>query len=185
MIPLHDPPADVLDALSPAPHFPSRSILTRAFLEQHVAPLLEQGDSDLLSAIFQATREELRWKRSGKSLVLDVLRRRRTKRIGMERTFTTFLRCARIPARFVEGINLRKSTKRKRVFWTELWAQDAWWPVSVSQQWIGEKPAAYVALSASGRRMLQLSPELTGTYAVQAHRLPSPTPSVTVEGQGQ
>jgi hypothetical protein len=116
--------------LRPSPIFQSRSILVREFLEQHVAPTISATDGALMRPILTATREQLKWKKDGKTLTLDVIRSGGGQRIGIERAFATFLRCARVPARFVEGINLDSSTRRKRVFWTEVWADDVWWPVS-------------------------------------------------------
>ena len=138
--PLPAPPAELVPFVSPSPVFQSRSILVRDFLETNVSPLLgSAGNADLMRAIFQVTRERLVWDRAGKSLTLDVIRSGKGKRIGIERVFTTFLRCARIPARLVEGINLNSTTQRKRVFWTEVWAQGRWWPVSASHGWVGPR----------------------------------------------
>jgi hypothetical protein len=166
--PVADPDADVLPYLMPAPLFQSRSILVREFLETHVAPVMQGGDVELLRAIFEVTREELAWRADGKSLTLDVIRRRQGKRIGIERAFTTFLRCARIPARFVEGMNLGSSTSLKRVFWTEVWANGHWWPVSASRGWIGELPSSYVPLTRDGVRVVQVDGPAKVSYVVFA-----------------
>lgn len=165
-----DPPLDLYAELSPAPLFPSRSILVREFLEEHVAPLLAEGNRDVMRAIYHVTRRRLQHRRDGKSLPLDVVRSGRGKRIGIERVFTTFLRCARIPARFVEGIHLDSRTARKRVFWTEVWSDSQWWPVSASRGWVGRRPATFVALTYDGRRAVRLEGEGTLSYTVQAHR---------------
>jgi transglutaminase-like putative cysteine protease len=121
-----------------------------------------------MRAIFQATREHLVWDRAGKSLTLDVIRSGKGKRIGIERAFATFLRCARIPARLVEGVNLNSTTQRKRVFWTEVWAQDGWWPVSASRGWVGREPKSYVALTRDGQRVLSVDGPISATYSIQA-----------------
>ena len=165
--------------MEPAPLFPSRSILVREFLETHVSPMirvsgrgkLNAAKPPLLRAIFKATREELKHQSDGKSLVLDSLRRRTAKRIGIERSFTTFLRCAGIPARFVEGIDLRSKSRRKRVFWNEVWHGDRWWPISASRGWIGERPSSYIALTRDGRRVVTAGGQIEVSYVVHTRRI--------------
>jgi transglutaminase-like putative cysteine protease len=167
--PVLAPPPELVAFLSPSPLFQSRSILVRDFLESHVSPLLgTAGNTDLMRAIFQVTRERLTWDRAGKTLTLDVLRSGKGKRIGIERVFTTCLRCAHIPARLVEGMNLNSTTRRKRVFWTEVWAQNRWWPVSASRGWVGREPQSYVALTRDGQRVLAVDGPVTATYSVQS-----------------
>jgi hypothetical protein len=168
--PPDDPPLDLYRELSPAPLFPSRSILVREFLEENVAPELSDGSRGVMRAIYRVTRRRLEHRSDGKSLALDVIRRGYGQRIGIERVFTTFLRCARIPARFVEGINLKSTTKRKRVFWTEIWSKAKWWPVSASRGWIGKRPATFVALAYDGLRAVRWEGEASVSYTVQAHR---------------
>jgi len=164
--PLTDPPPDLLPFLGAAPLFQARSILVREFLETQVGPVLKKGTAPFLESIFDATRRELAWHRDGKSLALDVIRARGGKRIGIERAFTTFLRCAGIPARFVEGLDLKSRTRKKRVFWTEVWAQDTWWPLSASKGWIGRMPRSYVALARNGTRVFEVDGPATTSYAV-------------------
>ena len=167
--PVTAPSADLLPYLAPTPIFQSRSILVRAFLETNVSPLLGSASNiDLMRAIYQATREHLAWDAAGKTLTLDVLRSGKGKRIGIERVFTTLLRAARIPARLVEGVNLNSATRRKRVFWTEVWAQDRWWPVSASRGWIGREPKSYVAVTRDGQRVLTVEGPIQASYAVEA-----------------
>lgn len=167
--PPDDPPLDLYSELSPAPLFPSRSILVREFLEENVGPVLAEGNRGVMRAIYTVARRRFEHKSDGKSLPLDVLRRGYGQRIGLERLFTTFLRCARIPARFVEGINLDSRTKRKRIFWTEVWAKSEWWPVSLSRRWLGKRSTDLVALTYDGRRAVQVEGDGTVTYTVQAH----------------
>jgi hypothetical protein len=169
--PLEYPPVEMLPYLAPAPLFQSRSILVREFLEENAAPRIEGSGADFLRPILAATRESLKHSRRGKSLTLDVLRSRRAKNIGIERAFCTFLRCARIPARFVEGADLRSSTSRKRVFWTEVWAEGAWWPVSASRGWVGKMPSGYVALVRDGRRVIEQEGGARVSYSVVARRI--------------
>ena len=167
--PVLAPAPELVPFLAPSPLFQSRSILVRDFLESHVSPRLgAAGTPDLMRAIFQVTRERLTWDRAGKSLTLDVIRSGTGKRVGIERAFTTFLRCAHIPARFVEGMNLNSTTRRKRVFWTEVWAQGRWWPVSASRGWVGREPYSYVAVTRDGQRVLAVDGHVTATYSVQA-----------------
>jgi transglutaminase-like putative cysteine protease len=167
---------DLLPFVGPTPIFQSRSILVRDFLQTNVGPVLgTAGNADLMRAIFQVTRERLAWSRDGKSLALDVIRSGRGKRIGIERAFTTFLRCARIPARLVEGVNLNSTTQRKRVFWTEVWSQGRWWPVSASRGWVGREPKSYVALTRDGARVLTVEGPIDATYSVQAVPAEQPT----------
>jgi hypothetical protein len=161
--------------LRPSPIFQSRSILVREFLEQYVAPTITTADGALMRPIFTATREHLTWKKGGKSLTLDVIRSGGGQRIGIERAFATFLRCARVPARFVEGINLDSSTRRKRVFWTEVWAKDVWFPVSASRGWIGRRPGDYVALTWNGDKAVRNKGASEVSYAVRV-RAVEPTP---------
>jgi hypothetical protein len=169
VVPLAAPPADLVPFLSPSPIFQSRSILVRDFLETNVSPLLgTAGNADLMRAILQVTRERLAWDRRGQTLTLDVIRSGKGRRIGIERAFTTFLRCARIPARLVEGLNLASTTPHKRVFWTEVWAQGHWWPVSASHGWVGREPRSYVALARDGQRVLTVDGPVEGSYTVQA-----------------
>jgi Transglutaminase-like superfamily len=172
---LDDPPEEVLPYLHPSPLFQSRSILVRDFLETYVRPQVSDPHGDLLRPIFEVTRRQIERAKDGKTLVLDVIRRRRAQRLGIERTFTTFLRCARIPARFVEGIGLNRSTRRKSVYWTEVWAQGRWWPVSASEGWIGRRPASYVALTRDGKRAVRVENGAKVSYIVDTHRL-DPTP---------
>lgn len=174
--PPKDPPLDLYAELSPAPLFPSRSILVREFLEEHAAPLLADGDRDVMRAIYNVSRTRLQHKSDGKSLPLDVIRRGQGQRIGIERVFSTFLRCARIPARFIEGIKLDSRTKKKRVFWSEAWADSEWWPVSASRGWVGKRPATFVALTHDGRRAVRMESEGSLSYTVQARRKRSATP---------
>ena len=167
--PVLAPAPELVPFLGPSPLFQSRSILVREFLESYVSPLLgTAGNTDLMRAIFQATREHLLWDRAGKTLTLDVIRSGKGKRIGIERAFTTFLRSAHIPARLVEGMNLNSTTRRKRVFWTEVWAQNRWWPVSASRGWIGREPQSYVAVTRNGQHVLTVEGPVTATYSVQA-----------------
>jgi len=168
--PPEDPPLELYTEMSPAPLFPSRSILVREFLEENVGPVLAEGNRGVMRAIYNVMRRRFEHKTDGKSLPLDVLRRGHGQRIGLERLFTTFLRCARIPARFIEGAKLDSRTKRKRVFWTEVWADGEWWPVSVSRGWIGKRSNDLLALTYDGRRPVQVEGEATVTYTLQAHR---------------
>ncbi|HYD50156.1 MAG TPA: transglutaminase domain-containing protein [Terriglobales bacterium] len=171
--PLRDPPVAVLDFLAPAPLFPARSILVREFLETRVAPRIDSGD-EVLPAIYAATRKHLDRKGAGASLALDVLRSGEGKRIGIERCFTTLLRCAQFPARFVEGAKLDSTTRQKRVFWTEVWADGDWWPVSASGGWRGRRPAAYLALARDGRRAVKLEGDGELSYIVHTESLTPP-----------
>jgi transglutaminase-like putative cysteine protease len=169
VLPVTAPPPELLPYLSPSPVFQSRSLLVRDFLETYVSPALgTASNTDLMRAIFQVTREKLTWDRAGKSLTLDVIRSGKGKRIGIERAFVTFLRCAHIPARLVEGVNLNSTTRRKRVFWTEVWTQGRWWPVSASRGWIGREPKSYVALTRDGQRVLTVDGPVDATYSIQA-----------------
>jgi transglutaminase-like putative cysteine protease len=120
-----------------------------------------------MQGILAAIRREIEHRRDGKSLTLDVLRSRQGKSIGIERVFTTSLRCAGIPARMVEGINLKSSTRRKRVFWTEVWAQGRWWPVSASGGWTGRVPRHYLALARDGARVVEVEGPVEMRYGVQ------------------
>jgi hypothetical protein len=177
ILPLDAPPPALLPFLMPSPTFQSRSILVRDFLETNAAPILRApGAPDLVRTLQQVTREHFTWATDGKTLTLDVIRSGRGKRIGIERVFTTFLRCAHVPARFVEGMNLASSTHRKRVFWTEVWGQNRWWPLSASSGWTGRLPRSYVALTRDGQRAVQVEGGVPFSYAVQAKPLPeSPT----------
>lgn len=167
--PLDVPPPALVPFLAPSPMLQSRSFLVREFLETNVTPVLTTDNhSDLMRAIYRVTRSQLAWRADGKSLTLDVIRSGGGKRIGIERAFATFLRCARIPSRFVEGINLNSSTTRKRVFWTEVWAKERWWPVSASSGWVGREPKSYVALTRDGARVLQVDGAVQAKYSVQA-----------------
>jgi hypothetical protein len=170
VVPITDPPADLLPFLGPAPHFQARSILVREFLETHVGPVIKKSSAPFLESIFAVTRRELAWHRDGSGLALDVIRARGGKRIGIERAFTTFLRCAGIPARFVEGLDLKSRTRKKRVFWTEVWAEDTWWPLSASRGWIGRMPRSYVALARNGTRVIEVDGPATASYAVFAQQ---------------
>lgn len=176
--PPEDPPLSVLDALSPAPLFPSRSILVREFLETQVAPAVRRGE-ELLPTIFAATRKQIGRERDGASLALDVLRSGEGKRIGIERCFTTLLRCAHFPARFVEGAKLDSTTKRKRVFWTEVWSSGEWWPTSASGGWSGRRPPSYLAVTRDGRRVVKLEGEGAVSYVVQTEPLHLPPSTKT------
>lgn len=176
--PPEDPPLAVVGALSPAPLFPSRSILVREFLEHNVAPQV-RANTELIAAIYNALRTHLERRRDGKSLALDVLRSGEGKRIGLERCFTTLLRCAHFPARFVEGIKLDSSTHRKRVFWTEVWSQGEWWPISASGGWKGHYPASYLAVARDGRRVVRLEGEGNVSYHVETTPLTQQLPRRT------
>lgn len=169
--PVDQPQTALLPYVRPAPLFQSRSLLVREFLETHAAPLLDQGTTDPLRAILTVTRERLARTATGKSLALDVIRRSEGKRIGIERAFTTFLRCARIPARFVEGIRLSSSTRKKRTFWTDVWAQERWWPVSASSGWIGNPPKPALALATDGTRVVTVDGPATVSYTVRTRRI--------------
>jgi len=177
--PAIDPPRDVLDALRPAPLYPSRSILVREFLETHVAPKLQEPDFGMVQAIYQTIREKLPYDRDGKSLPLDVLRRGHGLRIGRERVFTACLRSAGIPARFVEGIDLTSSTRRKRRFWNEVWADGTWYRVSLSGGWSGRFPDDYVAMVADGRRIVRARGDEEVEYIIIAQPAPARTPVAT------
>ena len=170
--PVVDPPREALEALRPASLYPARSILVREFLEENVAPRLAGEDVDVLRAIYDVIREELPYDRKGKSLPLDVLRRGHGLRIGRERVFTACLRSAGIPARFVEGIALSSSTKRKRRFWNEVWAEGTWHPVSLSGGWRGKIPSDYVAVAADGRRVVRSLGAGVFTYHVVVRPAP-------------
>jgi len=166
--PLEVPPAALLPYLTPSPLFQSRSILVRDFLETNVSPLLDApGPADLVRSVLQVTRARLVHARDGRSLTLDVIRSGRGKRIGIERVFTTFMRAARVPARFVEGLDLRSTTRRKRVFWTDVWARERWWPVSASAGWVGRQPRAWIALAYDGQRVVRVEGPATVAYSVQ------------------
>lgn len=179
--PLEDPPCETLTALRPAPLLPSRSILVREFLETHVAPRLRSTDgSDMLHAIHAAVRDELEYRPDGKSLPLDVLRRGDGMRIGLERVFTASLRSAGIPAHLVEGIDPMSSTRRKRRFWTEVWAEGVWYPVSASFGWVAKPPRRLIALTIDGQRVLRSLAAGTASYGIVAQRLPDVDPERTV-----
>jgi transglutaminase-like putative cysteine protease len=174
--PVEAPDAAILPYVRATPLLQSRSILVREFLETHVTPALRDANGDLMLAIFNATRTSIEHDSKGKTLVLDVVRSRRAQRIGIERAFTTFLRCARIPARLVEGIDLKKKTKRKRVFWTEVWAAGRWWPVSASDGWVGRLPTSHVALSRDGARVLAAEGTVEASYQVETLSLDPAAP---------
>jgi hypothetical protein len=163
---------DLIRYVAPAPLFQSRSLLVREFLETQVAPTLPHGATDIMQPILAATRREIQHRRDGKSLALDVIRRRQGKRIGIERVFTTFLRCAGMPARLVEGINLKSTTNRKQVFWTEVWSQGRWWPVSASEGWLGRLPSRYLAVAGEGNRVVGVQGPVKATYRAQTVRIP-------------
>ena len=146
----------------------------REFLDTNVAPTLARTRTDMMRAIFAVTRAQIEHDARGKTLVLDAIRRRRARNIGIERAFATFLRCARIPARFVEGVDLKLSTRHKRVFWTEVWTQDRWWPVSASAGWIGRLPTSWVAVARDGKRIVQVDAGAKASYAVQVRRIDAP-----------
>jgi hypothetical protein len=172
---VESPDAAILPFIRATPLLQSRSILVREFLETHVTPELRDTNGDLMRAIFNATRASIEHDPKGKTLVLDVVRSRRAQRIGIERAFTTFLRCARIPARLVEGIDLRKKTQRKRVFWTEVWAAGRWWPVSASDGWVGRLPTSHLALARDGARVLSTEGPIEASYHVETRSLdPAP-----------
>jgi transglutaminase-like putative cysteine protease len=126
---------------------------------------------DLLRPIFEQTRAALTWQSKGKTLPLEVIRRGGGQRLGIERAFVTFLRCARIPARLAEGIDLDSKTRQKRVFWTELWSGGRWWPVSASRGWFGRMPPSYVPLTLDGDPVLSTDPPRGAIHAVHATRL--------------
>jgi len=174
--PVDTPDAALLPYLAATPTFQARSIIVREFLETYVSPLLAgEQPPDLLRAIFTATREQIEQATDGKTLVLDVVRRRRAQRLGIERAFVTFLRCAGVPARLVEGVNLASTTRQKRVFWTEVWTGDRWAAASASRDWIGRLPPSWVALSRDGLRVLEVEPageqDVEATYVVEAEQL--------------
>ena len=169
--PTNQPPETLLPYLRPAPLFQSRSLLVREFLETHAAPRIDKGNLDPLRAIFMVTRERLAHAADGRSLALDVIRRGTGKRIGIERALTTFLRCARLPARFIEGVRLSSATQRKRMFWTEVWSDGRWWPVSASGGWIGNRPASALAMAADGTRVVSVDGQATVSYSVRARRV--------------
>jgi hypothetical protein len=56
------------------------------------------------------------------------------------------------------------------VFWTEVWRDSQWGPVSVSRGWLGKRSAKLVALTYDGRRAVRMQGDGTVTYTVQAHR---------------
>lgn len=172
-VPVEAPPPELLPFLIPSPIFQSRSLLVRDFLETNVSPVLDQPGATLLRSLYRVTRERLERRSDGKTLPLDVIRSGGGRRIGIERAFTTFLRCAHVPARFVEGIRLDSSTRRKRVFWTEVWARDRWWPVSASGGWLTRPPLDVVALVRDGQRVLTVDPPLTAAYSIQVRPLPA------------
>ena len=169
--PIEFPPPELVPFVAPAPLFQSRSILVRDFLESHAGPRLRPPQTDLVDAILAALEAEIRHRRDGKSLALDVVRRRRGKRIGIERVFTTSLRCAGIPARFVEGVDLQSTTKRKRVFWNLVFGAGRWWPVSASGGWRVEQPPSWVALALDGTRVAEGAAATGVTYTIQARKL--------------
>jgi hypothetical protein len=171
VVPVDDPAPELLPYLGAAALFQSRSILVREFLETHVGPSIAAGEASPLRAIYAATRKHLVWKPDGLTLTLDVIRNGGGKRIGIERAFTTFLRCAHIPARFVEGIDLDSPTRTKRVFWTEVWADGTWWPVSASRGWIGSMPASYVPMARDGSRVVELDGPGDASYSVHTRLL--------------
>lgn len=176
--PAVDPPRAAVDALRPATLFPSRSILVREFLETHVPSKLKETDGDMLRAIYAVIREQLPHDNEGKSLPLDVLRRGFGLRIGRERVFTACLRSAGIPAHFVEGISLSTSTRRKRVFWNEVWANGQWYPASMSRGWLGRIPDDVIAVTFDGRPVLRSQGAGQVEYSVLVRPLTS-TPSST------
>lgn len=170
------PARELLPYLAATPLFQSRSILVREFLETNVAPSLAGGGTDVMRAVYAATRSRIEHDARGKTLVLDVIRRRRARRIGIERAFATFLRCARVPARLVEGVDLKRKGRHKRVFWTEVWAHDRWWPVSASSGWIGRLPTTWVSIARDGRRVVELEGSAEASYVAQARPIDVPKP---------
>jgi transglutaminase-like putative cysteine protease len=159
-------PLELRPYLAPSPLFQSRSLLARDFLATNVSPLLEVPSADLVRAIFHAVREHLEIAPEGKTLALDILRAGGGRRIGIERVFTTLLRAAGVPARFVEGLNLDSATQRKRVFWTEVWDGAQWWAISASGDWSGRPPKNHLVLTRDGRRVLEVEGDVTASYVV-------------------
>ncbi len=173
VLPVDPPLPALLPYMQPTPLLQSRSILVREFLETHVGPFITSVDADIMRPIYDTTRKQIARRHEGKSLVLDVIRSRQGQRLGIERAFTTFLRCARIPARFVEGIDLKLTTPRKRVYWTEVWAHNAWWPVSASGGWLGRRPASHIALARDGARVVSVDADAKVSYRIETHELGS------------
>ncbi|MGD9765189.1 MAG: transglutaminase-like domain-containing protein [Candidatus Binatia bacterium] len=169
------PGPELLPFLSPSPLFQTRSLLVRDFMESYVAPMLDTPGADLVRTIMRATREHLPADPAGKTLTLDVIRAGGGRRIGVERAFTTFVRAAGVPARFVEGVKLGSGTHRKRVFWTEVWDGNRWWAASASGNWFGSPPAGYIALTRDGRRVLTKEGKGKVSYTVNAVRVEDPT----------
>ncbi len=162
-----DPPRpELAPYLAPSPLFQTRSLLVRDFLATNVSPLLDAPDPDLVRAIHRAVEEHLEIVPGGKTLGLDILRAGGGRRIGIERAFTTLLRAAGVPARFVEGLNLDSATRHKRVFWTEVWDGEGWGSISASGDWSGRPPKHYIVLTRNGRRVLTVEGGVTATYVV-------------------
>jgi hypothetical protein len=76
-----------------------------------------------------------------------------------------------MPARFIEGVRLSSATQRKRMFWTEVWFDGRWWPVSASGGWIGKRPASALALAADGTRIVSVDGQASVSYSVRARRV--------------
>ena len=70
---------------------------------------------------------------------------------GRTLLFTTLLRAAGIPARVVQGLELR-GRPRAPTQWSEAWIGDGWVPLSPAHGFFAERPEGLVALHTGARR---------------------------------
>ena len=139
----------------PSPLFQSRSILVRDFLSRTSArarrrrqhrPDARDLPSDPRAAHLGPRRQEPHARRAPQ--------RHRQARRASSASSRPFCAARIFRPVWSKGMNLNSTTRRKRVFWTEVWAQNRWWPVSASRGWVGREPYSYVAVTRDGQRVL-------------------------------
>jgi len=97
---------------------------------------------------------------AGDDAVLTLMQREGSE-LGRERLLVTLLRGVGIPARLVQGLELRETTPRRRL-WTEAWIDGVWVPMSATAGFFAEVPAGMLAVRYGDGPLV----EGTGTRAV-------------------
>jgi transglutaminase-like putative cysteine protease len=114
-----------------------------------------------LRTLFALVSEEIGRAETGSDDAILTLAAREGSPRGRTLLFTTLLRAAGIPARVVQGLELRNSTADPTQ-WTEAWIDEGWVPLSPAHGFFAERPEGLVALHTGAGAGI----EATGSEAI-------------------
>jgi len=136
----------------PTRHLQSTSPLIREKIVRFATPRLAAGETDAIRLAWDLTKT-YEHRPNGSKSVLKATRTGHAADRGLDRLFATFLRTSGVPARPVQGVDLRRKGRRFTT-WVEVKSGGRWVPMSVPRDHWGELPARYVKLTHGDRPLI-------------------------------